>query len=218
LTWTDKVLTGVTEKHVLDRMIYNSRYLERSNNMDNMDNTSHDTLPKAQCSRLRAVVAAERSSRVPSPLRSALRASTLVGDDLVLPLDDDLLLDKGAWRHEWDLLLHDERAGWHVWDGVVLLEHCAGRHGGGVALTLLLASTASTLLYWASLTKRSLICLLSYLIAHSQVHYHPELGCLPWSPRPYHIPYLHAVFFVSPDAWYRALAIRAWTRVRRLRL
>ena len=38
LTWTDKVLTGVNEKHALDRMIYNSRYLERSNNMDNMDN------------------------------------------------------------------------------------------------------------------------------------------------------------------------------------
>ena len=31
------MLTGVTEKHALDRMIYNSRYLERSNNMDNMD-------------------------------------------------------------------------------------------------------------------------------------------------------------------------------------
>jgi len=37
LTWTDKVLTGVTEKHALDRMIYNSRYLERSNNKDDMD-------------------------------------------------------------------------------------------------------------------------------------------------------------------------------------
>jgi len=37
LTWTFKMLTGVTEKHALDRMIYNSRYLERSNNMDNMD-------------------------------------------------------------------------------------------------------------------------------------------------------------------------------------
>jgi hypothetical protein len=38
LTWTFKMLAGVTEKHALDRMIYNSRYLERSNNMDNMDN------------------------------------------------------------------------------------------------------------------------------------------------------------------------------------
>jgi hypothetical protein len=153
--------------------------------MNNMDNTSHDTLPKAQCSRLRAVVAAERSSRVPSPLRSALRASTLVGDDLVLPLDDDLLLDKGAWRHEWDLLLHDESAGWHVWDGVVLLEHCAGRHGGGVALTLLLASTASTLLYWASLTKRSLI--LSYRSLAGPLSPRTRLPALVPSTIPYTI-------------------------------
>eukprot|EP00964_Phaeocystis_antarctica_P016469 scaffold9104_cov56-Phaeocystis_antarctica.AAC.5 len=80
-----------------------------------------------------------RSSRVPSPLGSALRASTLVDDERVLPLDNDLLLEEGAWRHEREHLLLDKSAGWYGRDGAFQLEHCAGRHGGGRALALLLA-------------------------------------------------------------------------------